>query len=204
METMITVKPKMLKGEVTLPKTKAGASLGWFFLAAGAIGSSIAVNNLDTEKSSKIIDIIKKAGGKTEAADNGITVRMTADMKGIDADISDEEELLLPVALLCAFLKGESRITGVKNSYNDLLKGIASEFKHLGIYTEMTSSGLLIQGGQTLRSDGAYAWNNTDLAIALILAASRAEGEVRILGFDENDPKFKAFMRLYNKLTKDK
>ncbi len=204
MENIITVRPQMLKGEVSLPKSKNNAQLGAYFLVAGAIGNKIICNNLNGESSSEIIDIIKMAGGEIIYTDSGISAKMTGNMKGISADLKGREDILIPVALLCAFLKGESRISVNISPQNEVLRGIADEFKHLGIYAEMTSSGLYINGGQTILSDGAYAWNNSEIAMALILASSRAEGEVRVFGFDQNVPKFKTFMKLYKNLSGEK
>ncbi len=207
MKNMITVKPKMIKGMASIPQIKGmkegDFGIGAYFLVAGAIGNEVVCNGIklkSKQTNAKIIDIIKMAGGKIVKTKDGVSAKMTGVMKGININLNGMEELLLPVALLCAFLKGESRISGLISYGNDLICGIASEFNHLGIYTEITSNGLYIKGEQVIRSDGAYSWNNSDLAMALVLAGCRSEGELNILGANLDDEKLKVFMKLYNKL----
>ncbi len=206
MENLITVKPKMLKGQVVLhPQKEIEAfELGAYFLVSGAIGNDIVCKGLDVKKDKKavkIIDIIKMAGGEVKKTSKEISAKMTGMMKGIEVDVENDEEILPLVAVLCAFLKGESYIRGVKNTQSKLVRGIASEFNHLGIPTKIISQGICISGVQTILNDGAYAWEESSLAIALMLAASRAEGDVRVFGFDINDAKLEAFVKLYNELS---
>lgn len=200
---VITVKPGPLRGTVDIPKLSGEDSFyAAYFLVAGAIGNDIFCRGISE---GRIIDIIKSAGGEIKYHRDGISARRTAIMHGISVDAGGIEDIIPAVAVLCAFCPGESRIynaSALKNS--EILKGIAAEFSHLGIETALTSDGIVIHGRQVINSDGTYVWNSSTLAAALMIMASRAEGEVRILGTDNlSDDRFDKFMKIYEKLKEE-
>ncbi len=209
---IIRVMPKMLKGVARLPKYKKSKEgdfrLGAFFLVLGAIGNDVFCEGLHCEsdqKNAQIIDIIKSAGGKIEEKSDGISAKMTACMRGIEVDASEIWEIVPAVSVLCAFCKGESKIKGLSSCPDkNMIKGIASEFSHLGIETRLISDGILIKGAQTIRGDGTFVWGNAPLAMALLIGASRAEGEVSVMGLDElSDKDFTIFTKIYEQLKGD-
>ena len=203
---VISIRPKMLDGTVEI--NESSSYFGAFFLVAGAIGNNIYCiwENYNTDKISKrIIEIIKSVGAIIEENKTGILARATANMKGTKIDCSGLDEVLPIVAVLCAFCRGTSRLSGLSGEkHRTVLKNISSELSHLGVRCEMTSDGLLIEGGQTLRGDGAYAWKSSELAIALTVASSRCEGEFRLMGTEElHDDKFLKFMEIYDMIDKE-
>ena len=138
-------------------------------------------------------------GGEIEGKEGLLRAKRKANMKGTTIHCKGYEDIIPFIALLCAFCVGESRLTGIKDTkYASLIKGIASEFSHLGIYTEQTADGLVIHGGQVLRGDGAYVWNSAPLAMALLIGASRSEGELRLCGISEieEDKRFKELLNI--------
>ncbi len=200
---VLTVNPGMLCKTVDFDKFKSEEDKDFFaslFLVAGAIGNEIVCQNLGFlgDKSSKIIEVIKSVGGEIEERDNFLRAKRNAKMQGAAISCKGYEDILPFIALLCAFCVGESKLTGVKDTkYISLLKGIVSEFSHLGIYTEQTADGLIIHGGQVLRGDGAYVWNSDSLAMALWIGASRSEGELRLCGISRiKDERFEEFLNI--------
>lgn len=202
---IITIKPQMIKGNVIL--TEKNADLGVFFVVGGAIGNDIkcVCNGFDYKKTyGKLFEIVSKIGGTVRFEQDGFRVGNSANMKGQIIECGDFSEYIPALAVLCAFCKGESRIKADYVSARDCLNGISAELSHLGARTELTSDGVLIHGSQTLRGDGTYVWKNPNLAMALIIAGSRCEGELRIMGTDEfKDNKFDEFMEIYNNLVKE-
>ncbi|MBQ2890913.1 MAG: hypothetical protein IJE44_04635 [Clostridia bacterium] len=201
---VLTVNPGMLYKTVDFGKFKSEEEKDFFaslFLVAGAIGNEISCQNIGFlgEKSSKIIEIIKSVGGEIEEKEGLLRAKKNANMRGTNISCTGYEDILPFIALLCAFCIGESRLTGVKNTkYVSLLRGIAAEFSHLGVYTKQTVDGLIIHGGQVLRGDGAYVWNSAPLAMALLVGASRSEGEMRICGVleIEEDKRFEKLLKI--------
>lgn len=201
MGKIITVKSGMLCGEVDLSKAKNKEVLFALFLAAGAIGNDISCRGIDlkNDKSAAIAAKIAEASGaKIIESGGAVAARMTANKKSVNADLLKHCEIVPAIALLCAFLKGESHIISIDK--NEIFKKIEAEFNHLGILTKRNSRGLFITGAQTIKSDGAFAWDSATLAEVLILAASRTEGEIRLLGVPQESGEFKEFMKLYKKL----
>ncbi len=202
---IITIKPQMIKGSVIL--SEESLELGVFFIVGGAIGNDIKCicRGFDYGKMyGKIFDIVKQFGGTIEYEEDGFKVRNFANMKGQIIEYNGLREYIPALAVLCVFCKGESRINGIPVSERECLTGISSELSHLGAKTELTSDGILIHGCQILRGDGTYIWKNPYLAMALVVAASRCEGELRIMGTDElTDGKFEEFMEIYDKLIKE-
>ena len=203
---VITVKPEMLKGEIEI--TEKSMEAGAFFVAGGLIGNDIKCICKDfdfCEKYRLLFNVAEQLGGSVEIFDNGFKVKRGSIMKGGEIDGSEAEEWIPLIALMSAFCKGESRIKGVPLSCRKAMSEIASEFSHLGIKTEVTADGLVINGCQLLKCDGTYVWKNPYLAMTLVMGASRCEGELRVMGTDElKDEKFSDFLEIYNKIAKDK
>ncbi len=201
MGKIITVKSGMLCGAVDLSKVKNKAALFALFLAAGAIGNDISCRGIDLKKDKSAAvaaKIAEASGAKIIESGGAVAARMTANKKSVRADLSEHCEIVPAIALLCAFLKGESHI--ISTGSDEIFKKIEAEFNHLGILTKRNSRGLFITGAQTIKSDGAFAWDSATLAEVLILAASRTEGELRILGAPQESREFKEFMNIYEKL----
>ncbi|MBR2916815.1 MAG: hypothetical protein IKC07_04380 [Clostridia bacterium] len=200
---LIAVSPKMLSKSIDfnlIKKEEDKDFFGSLFLVAGAIGNDITCENLSSlgDLSKRTAEIIKIVGGEVEERKKSVKARRKAIMQGINISCAGIEEILPFIALLWAFCKGESRLNGVRDTkYISLLKATASEFSHLGIFTEQTSDGLIIHGGQTFAGDGAYVWNSASLAMALLMGAGRSEGEVRIFGIEGIcDKRFEDFLKL--------
>ncbi len=200
---LITVKPKMLCANIDLNLIENDNDRDFFtslFLVAGAIGNNITCSSIDAlgNLSKKTIEIIKKVGGIIENDKGCIKARRSAIMQGVNINCVGYEEILPFIALLCAFCSGESHLTGVKDTkYSSLLKGIASEFSHLGVLTEQIANGIIIRGRQPFSGDGAYVWNSAEIAMTLIIGASRSEGEIRVFGIEGiNNKRFDDFLKL--------
>ncbi|MBE7011084.1 MAG: hypothetical protein E7415_00210 [Ruminococcaceae bacterium] len=202
---VLTVIPQMIKGTVEI--TEKNAELGAFFIVCGAIGNDIrcVCDDFDyRNKYKEFFETVEKIGCEVEYFDDGFKVRKSANMTGKIIEYDDISGNLPAIAILCAFCNGESRIKGIPMSERKNLSGIASELSHLGVKSEITSDGILINGNQILRCDGTYVWNNPYLAMALVVAGSRCEGELRIMGTEEFESDvFNEFMRIYDKLIKE-
>lgn len=202
---VLTVKPQMLKGSVILDEKTA--MFGVFFIVCGAIGNDIkcVCRGFDYKKMyGQFFDIVGRLGGIVQFEENGFKVRSGSYMKGGIVEYNGPIEYIPALSALCAFCKGESHIKGIPVSDRECLAGISAEFSHLGIRTELTADGILIYGGQVLRGDGTYIWKNPYLAMALVIAGARCEGELRVMGTEElNDNNFDEFMVIYNKLKKE-
>ncbi len=203
---VITVIPQMIRGNIEISRDNAW--LGVFFILSGAIGNDVecVCTDFDYKKEYGIFfEIVGKSGGVVEYKKSGFSVRCGGNMRGTEHYCSGLEEYLPAIAMMCVFCAGESRIKGILPSERERMNEIASELSHLGAKTEVTADGLVINGCQVLNCDGAYVWRNPYLAMALIIGASRCEGELRILGTEElENDKFSEFIEIYNKIAEEK
>ena len=202
---VLTVKPQMLKGSVILDEKTA--MFGVFFIVCGAIGNDIkcVCRGFDYKKMyGWFFEIVERLGGIVLFEKDGFKVRSGANMKGQIIEYNGAIEYIPALSVMCAFCKGESRIKGISVSDRECLNGISAELSHLGARTELTSDGILINGCQTLRGDGTYIRKNPYLAMALLIAGTRCEGELYVMGTEElKDNKFDEFMEIYNQLIKE-
>ena len=89
-----------------------------YFLAMGAIGGEVEVENLNVEslQGDKIIlDLLRDMGASIKVNDGSVTVKR-ARLNAINADLSDCIDLLPTVAVLAALAKGVSEFTGIERA----------------------------------------------------------------------------------------
>lgn len=186
---------------------EADYSQAAFFLVAGALGCDVECVGLreDSIQGDKaIVDIIKQAGGKIVKTEHGIRAVRTAKMRGITVDVRDIPDLVPILAVLFSFCEGESMITNadrVRMKESDRLKAIATELNHLGAKITEGVNYLKIEGVQVLEGNTVSAWNDHRIAMALAVAACRAEWDVCITGAKEAVCKsYPEFFEVYSSL----
>ena len=167
---------------------EADYSQAAFFLVAGALGCDVRVGGLKKESlqgDKKILQLLQEAGAKLEEYEDAtIQVRRTDSMHGIRIDAGEIPDLVPILAVLCAFCKGESLIYNagrLRMKESDRLSATASELRHLGVQIEEGADYLKIVGGEVICGTTVSSWNDHRIAMALAIAACRAEGEVAIV-----------------------
>ncbi|MDA3022220.1 MAG: 3-phosphoshikimate 1-carboxyvinyltransferase [Actinomycetota bacterium] len=92
--------------------------------------------------------LLEHMGAQVMLDDTGLTVSMTGDISGIDADLGAVGELTPTIAALAALARGQSRLTGIahlRGHETDRLKALAHEITHLGGDAVETADGLHIR-----------------------------------------------------------
>ena len=181
-----------------------------FFLTAGALGCDIECAGLRKDSlqgDKKILDILKETGAiVTELDDGAIKVKRNEDMHGVTVDASEIPDLVPIIAVLCAFLEGESRIINagrLRMKESDRLAAISSELKHLGLDITEGTDYLIIKGINVLCGTTVSSWNDHRIAMALSIAACRCEGELSIMGAQTAVLKsYPDFFEVYNSVYK--
>lgn len=166
---------------------EADYSQAAFFLTAGAIGCDvecIGLNENSRQGDREILDIIERVGGKILKTEKGIKAWRTDNMHGITLDGRNIPDLIPTVAVMLAFCKGESNIINVgrlRMKESDRLSAICDELSHLGVNIEEGVDSIKILGGQTVKCETVSARNDHRIAMALAIAACRAEGEEMLI-----------------------
>jgi 3-phosphoshikimate 1-carboxyvinyltransferase len=142
------------------------------FLAAALVtGGQVTVPGWPqrtTQPGDRLRGLVEQLGGQAELGPDGLTVRGTGVLHGIDADLSDLSELTPVLAALCALADGPSRLSGVahiRGHETDRLAALARELSALGADVRETADGLLIRP-RPLRANGFETYADHRMAHA--------------------------------------
>lgn len=122
------------------------------FLAAAAVtGGRVTVPGWPqwtTQAGDAIRDLLDSMGAEVTLERDGLTVRGTGELYGVDADLHDAGELTPTVAALAALADTPSRLSGVahlRGHETDRLAALAREISGLGGDVTETADGLVIR-----------------------------------------------------------
>jgi 3-phosphoshikimate 1-carboxyvinyltransferase len=168
--------------EITIEGDYSSAS--FFFLAAAICKSKVTVRGLrtDTKQGDKaFLTLLEKMGCRVSETSNGICIQGQK-LTAIEQDMSDLPDLVPPLAIACAFAKGESRLTNIghlRDKECDRLAVMVSELSKMGEEASCDENSLIIKGSGKIQ--GAQIDPHNDHRIAMSFAvAGLATGEQRI------------------------
>jgi 3-phosphoshikimate 1-carboxyvinyltransferase len=101
-----------------------------------------------TQAGDALRDVLTRMGGEVELGDDGLTVRGTGRIHGIDLDLHDIGELTPAVAALCALADSPSYLRGIahiRGHETDRIAALARELGALGADVTETEDGLEIR-----------------------------------------------------------
>jgi 3-phosphoshikimate 1-carboxyvinyltransferase len=121
------------------------------FLAAALVtGGEVTVPGWPrgtTQPGDQLRDILTRMGGQATLTHDGLTVRGTGVIHGLDADLSEVGELTLAIAALCVLADGPSRLTGIghiRGHETDRLAALQRELSQLGAEVTELPDGIAI------------------------------------------------------------
>lgn len=129
------------------------SNAGPFLAAAMVTEGTIAVDDwpeTTTQPGDAYRELLARMGGEVWREDQSVCVRGTGTLRGIDADMSAQGELVPTIAALCALADSPSRLTGVahlRGHETDRLKALATELTKIGARTVEIEDGLEIHPG---------------------------------------------------------
>jgi 3-phosphoshikimate 1-carboxyvinyltransferase len=122
-----------------------------FLAAAMVTGGEVTVRDWPrstTQAGDALREILTLMGGEVELADEGLTVRGSGTIHGIDLDLHDIGELTPAVAALCLLADSPSHLRGVahiRGHETDRISALAHEFTKLGGDVSESEDGLSIR-----------------------------------------------------------
>lgn len=140
-----------------------------FYLVANAIGNDVSVLDLNANShqgDKEILSVIDKMK-------NG----------GITLDVSQIPDLVPIITVLATQTEGVTHIINagrLRIKESDRLAAISEELKKMGAKICEEPEGLIIEGKTKLKGAKVYAHNDHRIAMSLAIAATVAEGEVKI------------------------
>lgn len=159
-----------------------------FWLVASHIGNDIQVTGLDEH---------------SVQADRAILDILARTDVGQPIDVSQCPDLVPILAVLCALTPGHSSIVNagrLRFKESDRLKAIATELEKMGAQITEREDGLSFIGVTRLRGATVEAWNDHRIAMALAVAATRAEGKTKICGAQCVRKSYPEFWNVYQSL----
>lgn len=199
----------LIKGNQRYKKTDFHVEGDWsqaaFFMAAGAIGGDITIDdiNMDSLQGDKAVcDIMKSFGADVEHGNNYVRCRKNT-LKGTVIDAHDIPDMVPALAVTAAFAQGETIIKGAERlRYKecDRLKAVAENLRLLGARVEETDDGLIITGGLPLHGADLKGYNDHRIVMAFSVAAMFAHGESRIDDAQSINKSYPSFFEDYRKI----
>ncbi len=150
------------------------SSASYFWAAAALTGGRVTVTNLSLETCQGDIDflsVLARMGCRIAQAPEGLTV-VGGPLSGAQVDMSAMPDLVPTLAVLAAFAKGDTIITGaahLRHKESDRLHAVAAELGKMGVSATETADGLIIHGG---RPHGADIDTYEDHRIAMSFAVA--------------------------------
>ena len=160
---------------------EADASSASYFWAAAAItGGRVTITNLSLESSqgdAAFPLVLQRLGCRVESSPAGVTVA-GGPLQGVRVDLAAMPDLVPTLAVVAAFARGETVITGVahlRHKESDRLAAVAAELAKMGVAARETADGLIISGGRP-RGAAIDTYQDHRLAMSFAVAGLKAPG----------------------------
>ncbi len=176
-----------------------------FWLAAGTLGGSLAVQGLDADSlqgDRAVLSYMEQMGAKA-AYQKGAFHVQTAKTKGTVIDARDCPDIIPVLAVLAACSAGETKVIHAERlrlKECDRLHAIQTELTALGADIEEFPDGLCIRGKGQLKGGTVNSWNDHRIAMAMAVAAVRCRESVLIKGAESVAKSYPAFWQDYEAL----
>ena len=176
-----------------------------FWLVAGSLGNDVVLEGMQKtslQGDHAILEIVERLGGKITWQSEGVKSTESA-LKTAVVDASQCPDLVPVLTVLLSMGNGTSEIINagrLRIKESDRLKAICTELNKMGGQVEELDEGLKIKGVQGFKGAVVDSWNDHRIAMALAIAATRADGPVEITGFEAVKKSYPMFWVDYEKL----
>jgi len=163
-------------------KVEGDASSATYLLAIAAISqSAVIVNNIpgnSFQSDVEFVDILQQMGCIVSKKDSSIAVVGTGELNSIEIDMQHMPDSAQTLAVVAAFAKGETVITGLQTlqlKESKRITALRSELTKMGIECEAGEDYIKIKGG---KPKGAFinTYNDHRMAMAFAVAGVRVKG----------------------------
>ena len=169
-----------------------------FLLVAGAIAGKITVRGLDvfsTQADRAILQALMMSKAVISITAKEITVE-PATLQPFNFDATDRDNLFPPLVALAAYCKGTSVIQGVSrlaHKESNRALTLQQEFLKMGVSIKLQDDLMLVEGGAALKGGALHSHHDHRIAMAVAVAALKAEGETTIDEAEAIDKSYPAF-----------
>lgn len=157
------------------------SSASYFFALAAITQSTIRINNLSPSSLQgdiKFVGLLEQMGCKVTKGKNYIEVTGVKELQGITADMKNMQDVAPTLAIVAAFAKGTTLLSGLKNleiKETKRLTAIQKELTKMGIECSTDGEQITVHGGNP---KGALinTYNDHRIAMAFAIAGARVNG----------------------------
>jgi 3-phosphoshikimate 1-carboxyvinyltransferase len=181
-------------------RVEADYSQAAFFLASAALGRDVKTAGLDPDSRQgdrAILRVLKEMGAEI-FWDGGVVSARAERLSAVTVDAREIPDLVPPIAALCCFCEGTSRIVNagrLRLKESDRLSALSTELKKLGAEVAETEDTLSITGAPSLRGGDVDAWGDHRIAMSMAVAAIRCDGPVSLSGWRSVNKSYPNFWR---------
>ena len=150
------------------------SSAGYFFALAVLRKSTITLENLNPasiQADRKFLEILEKMGNVVEYGENEISIH-GKELRPMNVSMESCPDQVMTMAVLAAFAKGVTRISGVRSlrvKETERVLSLKNELGKMGIQTEDTHDTLTIYGGEPHGAE-IDTYNDHRMAMAFAIA----------------------------------
>ncbi len=156
------------------------SSAGYFFAIAALTQSTITLKNLNpqsTQADRKFLNILISMGNEISVSNHGITI-IGKQILPLSLDMEDCPDQVQTMAVLAAFAKGVTKISGVRSlrlKETERVEALKNELAKMGIKTEDTHDTLTIYGGDP-HAAVIDTYGDHRMAMAFAVAGTKLPG----------------------------
>lgn len=162
------------------------SSASYFWAAAAVTGGRVTVSNIAShalQGDAAFADILGRMGCEVTKNENGVTVAgpELGGLKGIDIDMGKWPDVAPTLAVVAAFARGTTRISGIHHlriKETDRIAAVATELKRMGAVVHELEDGLIIEGSEPLHGAEIKTYNDHRMAMAFAVAGLKVPGVV--------------------------
>lgn len=158
---------------------EADATAASYFWGIAAITeSTITVKNLSTESKQgdvQFIKVLEKMGSSITSENDGITVKGNQILNGITVDMNSLPDVVPTLAVIAAFAKGTTHITGLshlKGKESDRIEAPKYELHKMGVHVKTTDDSMTIEG-TTPEAAAIDTYGDHRIAMAFAIAGAK-------------------------------
>jgi 3-phosphoshikimate 1-carboxyvinyltransferase len=156
------------------------SSAGYFFAIAALTRSTIRVENINPfslQADRKFLTLLEKMGNKVRYGETCVLIE-GKQVIAMDLDMEDCPDQVMTMAVLCAFVDGVTKISGVRSlrvKESERVVALKNELLKMGINTEDTHDTLTIYGGAP-KPATIQTYNDHRMAMAFAVAGIHLPG----------------------------
>jgi len=181
-----------------------------FLLVAGVVvPSKITISGIDFNDSQGdkvVVDYLTKIGAEiiADKENNKLTIVGGKPLSGnFTFDLSDTPDSLPALAVLAAYINGDTTFTGlahVRLKETDRVATMTSELSKVGVQVKTGSDYMVVHGGSRITGSIVESYNDHRIAMAMTICGLIADGEMTVKNCECVDVSFPTFFEVFHNL----